>query len=273
MDGDPPGDEPGTAADSYYRDHWLKVEPERMARYEAMFRWRDAQDALIAPARLEPGQVVVDFGCGPGGLAVELARRVGAGGKVIGLDINQAFLARTLERAATEGVADIVETMQLDGETLPLAAGTVDRVLCKNVLEYVPDPQRTIAEFHRVLKPGGIAHVSDSDWGSVIYEPDHERFARIMAAAAIAFRTPLIGRRLYGMFRRAGFSSPRVQVLATADTEGALRAVLTNMATYARISGRLEEAEIDAFVADLERSIDDGSYFAVLPQFLVTGSA
>jgi len=262
-----------TGTDSYYRDHWVDVEPERMARYEAMFQWRNGQEVLIAPAQLGPGQIVVDFGCGPGGLAVELARRVAPGGKVIGVDINEAFLARTLERAEAEGVAGLIETVHLDSETLPLMSGSVDRVVCKNVLEYVADPEHVIGEFHRVLKPGGIAHVSDSDWGSVIFEPSRERFERVMAAAEIAFNTPLIGRQLYGMFRRAGFEAPRVQVLASADTEGALRGVLMNMTTYARTSGRLDEADIKAFVADVERALEERTYFALLPQFLVTGTA
>ena len=69
-----------------------------------------------------------------------------------------------------------------------------------------------------------------------------------MAAASIAFRTPLIGRNLYGMFRRAGFDDVRVQVLANADTVGGMKGVLSNMASYARTSGRIEDAEVDAWV-------------------------
>ena len=64
-----------------------------------------------------------------------------------------------------------------------------------------------------------------------------------------------------------------VQILAAADTTGALRSVLVNMAGYARLSGHLEEAEIDQFVADIDESLEAGAYFAVLPQFLVHGRA
>lgn len=260
-----------TPSTSYYRDHWVEVEPERMARYEAMFQWRDGHEVLVAPAEVGAGLTVVDYGCGPGGLALELARRVGTDGRVIGLDINADFLERTRLLAADAGLADRLETRQLDGDRIPLDDRSADRVLCKNVLEYVPDPQQTISEFHRVLRPGGMAHVSDSDWGTVVYEPGGERFARIMAAAGIAFRTPLIGRRLYGMFREAGFDDIRVQVLAAADTTGALAPVLRNMASYARTSGQLEDQEIGEFLALLDQSIDEKSFFALLPQFLVTG--
>jgi len=259
--------------ETYYRDHWVEIEPERMQRYEAMFQWRDSQEVLIAPASVGAGQVVADFGCGPGALTIELARRVGAGGRVIGLDINPDFLQKTLAAAQAEGLSERVETRVIEGDLIPLADQSVDRVLCKNVLEYVTDPQLTITEFHRILRPGGIAHVSDSDWGAVVFEPARERFATIMAAARVAFRTPLIGRSLYGLFRQAGFHDIRVQVLASADTSGALRSVLTNMASYARLSGQVDEAEIAAFLDDIEQALQQQTYFALLPQFLVTASA
>jgi len=258
---------------NYYQDHWVEIEPERMSRYEAMFQWRDGHEALIAPAGVGPGQTIVDYGCGPGGLAIELARRVGANGRIHAVDINPEFLQKTQALAAKNDLADRVDTHIVKDDEIPLPDHSADRVLCKNVLEYVPDPDRTISEFHRVLKPGGIAHVSDSDWGAVIFEPSAERFARIMAAAAVAFRTPLIGRRLYGMFRRAGFQDVQVRMLASPDTSGALQPVLTNMASYARLSGQLEESEITAFLADIDRALEDRSYFAVLPQFLVTATA
>jgi len=106
-----------------------------------------------------------------------------------------------------------------------------------------------------------------------VLEPLGERFTRIMSAASVAFRTPLIGRKLYGLFRQAGFQDIRVQVLAGADTTGGMRAVLRNMASYARVSGQLEEAELEAFVADVDRAVDEQTYLALLPQFLVTGHA
>jgi SAM-dependent methyltransferase len=147
----------------------------------------------------------------------------------------------------------------------------VDRVICKNVLEYVPDPEAIIAEFFRITRPGGIVHVSDSDWGGVVLEPLGERFARLMSAANIAFRTPLIARNLYGIFRRTGFSDVKVKILANADTAGGLRSVVTNMASYARTSGQIDEVEISALLEDVDRAVEERTFLAVLPQFLVTG--
>ena len=210
-----------TELDTYYQDHWVEVEPERLEAYERMFRWRDGMEPLLAPAEIAEGQSVVDYGCGPGHLSMEIARRVGPKGQVWALDINREFLARTRARAQEEALADRVRTELVQGEQLPVPDASVDRVVCKNVLEYVPDPEETVREFRRVLRPGGLAHVTDSDWGSLIIEPfEPKRVSALMQAAAVAFKTPLIGRRLYGIFRRAGFDDIRVRVLANADTQG-----------------------------------------------------
>ncbi len=259
---------------TYYRDHWLTVEPERVAAYEEMFAWRPQMEPLLLPAKLADGQVVVDYGCGPGLLAMELARRVAPTGRVHAVDINEPFVRRTRERAAEQGVADRVTVHHVREDRIPLAPASVDRVICKNVLEYVDDPRKTLVQFREVLRPGGLAHAIDSDWGLLTVEPlGPERIGELFAAAAHAYRTPLVGRRLYGLFRAAGFRDVRVQVLAGVDTKGHMSPVVLNMASYARSSGRLPQATLDALVADLRRSIDDQSYLMLLPQFLVTGTA
>jgi ubiquinone/menaquinone biosynthesis C-methylase UbiE len=259
---------------TYYRDHWLTVEPARLDAYEEMFRWRPQLEPLLAPARLEPGLTVIDYGCGPGHLAVELARRVGPGGRVLALDLNAEFRRRTAERAASEGVAERVTVLAVTDDVLLLGPASADRVICKNVLEYVDDPARTLAEFRRVLRPGGLAHVIDSDWGLLAVEPlGPERGAELFAAARHAYKTPHIGRRLHGLFRGAGFRDVQLQVLANADVKGHMAAVVLNMVEYARASGRLPAAQLDAIVAELREAIDAGRYLLLLPQFLVTGVA
>ncbi len=263
-----------TDTETYYRDHWLEVEPERLEAYERMFVWRQELEPLLAPAQIGEGLTVVDYGCGPGHLSVELARRVGRSGHVHALDINTEFLTRTRARAAAEGVGERVSAQRVEQGRLPLDRDSVDRVVCKNVLEYVDDPAATVQEFQRVLRAGGIAHVTDSDWGMLVLEPfGHERLSRLMSAATVAFKTPLIGRSLYSLFRRAGFRDVQVQIRANADTEGHMRPVLANMRTYARASGRVEEHELEAIEAEIEKAIIDQTYLAILPQFLVTGRA
>ena len=86
-----------TNPDTYYRDHWLEVDDERLETYDKIFAWTPSMEPLIAPAEFAPGQVVVDYGCGPGHMCIELARRVAPKGHrpeghVHGVDINEEFM-------------------------------------------------------------------------------------------------------------------------------------------------------------------------------------
>lgn len=260
--------------ETYYRDHWLDVDPERVGAYEEMFRWRPEMAPLLAPAELAEGQVIVDYGCGPGMLSLELARRVGPEGHVHAVDINAMFLERAEEHARSEGLHDRITFHCVEKDLLPLADESVDRIICKNVLEYVDEPVSTLRDFRRALKPGGLVHATDSDWGMLVVEPiGPERLGRIFDAARIAYRTPLIGRKLHGLMRAAGFADVHVGILAGPDTKGRAAPILLNMAKYARDSGCLEEKEIDRFVEEVKKAVGEGTYLLVLPQFLVTGGS
>ena len=259
---------------TYYRDHWIEIEPDRLDAYEQMFRWRPEMEPLIVPAALAAGQMVMDYGCGPGWLAIEIARRVGASGRVHAVDLNAEFLKRAERNAAAEGLRERITFQRLRDERVALGDRLLDRVVTKNVLEYVTDLDETLRELRRVLRPGGLLHVIDSDWGMLAVEPlGAERISELFAAASVAYRYPLIGRQLYGALRKAGFADVRVQVLAGTDTRGHFAPIVFNMASYARISGRLEPLKIDRLVADLKSAIEAGDYLLVLPQFLVTGTA
>ncbi len=257
---------------TYYRDHWLEIEPGRIEAYEQMFQWRPQMAPLLEPAELGPGQTVVDYGCGPGMLTLELAQRVGPRGLVYGVDLNPLFLERARERLDKEGLANRTTFHRILGDRVPIGDASVDRVICKNVLEYVDDPRRTLEDFRRILRPGGLVHAIDSDWGLLAVEPiGPERIAQLFEAARVAYRTPLIGRKLYGLMRSAGFSEVRVRVLAGPDTRGHLAPIVFNMAGYAKQSGHMEAAEIDALCDEVRAAIEEGTYLLVLPQFLVTG--
>lgn len=259
--------------DTFFRDHWVTIEPERIERYERMFAWSGAYERMLEPAQIGPGQVVADFGCGPGHTAIELARRVGEGGHVHAMDINAELVARTLAKAQAEGVAERVTGHHLTGGALPLAPDTLDRLISKSVLVYVDDPLAAFQEFHRVTRPGGIVHAVDSDWGTTIVEPvPLEQWRTFLAAASHAFRTPLIGRRMLGLARQAGFAEARLQIAATPDTKGVYVNLVHNLAGYAREGGTLDEAEIQAVVDLVEQAVTDGTYLAINPQFMVTAT-
>lgn len=258
-------------ADDFYQSHWREIEEERLARYEEMFVYRPQQEPLIAPLELKEGLAVADFGCGPGFLAMEFARRVGPAGNVVGLDINAEFVKRATSRASEAG-HDNVSFLHLADDSVPLEDGVLDRLYCKNVLEYVPDVAHTLREQFRVLKDGGLVALVDSDWGFVIVEPwGKETTDRFFDAAKGAFNEPYIGRKLPALLESVGFADVDVKVQPIVDRVGGAVAVIKNMVSYIRRFETMPEREIEELMAGLDRAIETGAYMFVLPQFIVTG--
>lgn len=256
---------------SYYRDHWRHIETERFERYLRMFEWSEASRPLLEPAAIKPGEVVVDLGCGPGFTVFELAKWVGATGHVHGVELNADFVAYGQAAAKTRGLENAVTFHPVTGHTLPFPEEAIDCVVAKNVLAYVDDPLQTYRECHRILRPGGRIHAVEGDWGLAIAEPlPDEDWKVLLRAAGIAFRTPNVGRHLYGYASAAGFAEVTVSVVCRPDTTGRLLPMVRNLCAYARDSGAIEARKIDAILNCCEEAASNRTLLILNPQFVVT---
>ena len=260
--------------DTYYRDHWVKIDSERLKRYEQMFQWTPTFEQLLEPADIRKGQIVGDLGCGPGFLSMQLLDKVGPTGHVHSFDVSADFIERTRQKAKLNGFGERVTLHHLSSDILPVGDSVFDRIVAKNVLVYVDDPLESFREFRRVLKPGGKVHAIDSDFAMVAIDPvPAAEWRDLLDAAAHAFRTPNIGRKLFGLARTAGFSEIDVKIIAMPDTKGRLLNFAKNMAGYARTAATMEDIAIDRILDIATSALEDGTYFAVNPQFVVTATA
>jgi ubiquinone/menaquinone biosynthesis C-methylase UbiE len=254
--------------------HWLEIAPERLDRYETMFQWNAATEHFYDAARIGPGLVVADFGCGPGHAALEFARRVGATGHVHAFDINAEFVKRARARATAGGLGERVTVHLLKDEHLPLPEASLDRVIARNTIIYVPDPVASFAEFRRVLRPGGLVHAIEGDWRLTAVEPvPTDEWRALIEAASWAWPRPEIGRQLHGVARRAGFGNASLQVLTSPDTTGRLVPMIETVMGHAAESGVLSAARIDGIRQTVRRAVAEGNYCAIAPQFIVTAGA
>src|SRR4051794_12655910 len=125
------------------------------AQLEAFYGTRDVlRRRALAEAALDaqPGETVVDVGCGPGFYVLDLLERVGAEGSVVGIDPAPAMLAMASRRVEGRPGARLLEGT---ATSLPLPDASADRALAVQVFEYLPDVDAALAEFKRVLRPGG----------------------------------------------------------------------------------------------------------------------
>ncbi len=153
-----------------------------------------------AVAELHPGETVLDLGSGAGADVLISARRVGAAGKAIGLDMTTEMLELARANAAEAGVAN-VEFLQGYLEDIPLPDGSVDVVISNCVINLAADKHVVLGEAARVLRPGGRLAFSD-----VVADPDMdeatradmERWTGCIAGALTAeqYREALAGVRL-----------------------------------------------------------------------------
>jgi SAM-dependent methyltransferase len=134
-------------------------------------RWRTAENSAgyLLP-RLHEGSRILDVGCGPGTITVDLARLASAG-SVVGIDRSEAVIDEARAAAGQAGLRN-VEFAVGDLYSLDHEAGTFDVVHAHQVLQHLSDPVAALREMARVCAPEGLVAVRDSDYSGFTWFPE-----------------------------------------------------------------------------------------------------
>ncbi len=172
--------------------------------------WRNIENsAAYLALELTPGTNVLDIGCGPGTITVDIAKRV-APGRVVGIDGSAEVISRAARYGADEGATN-VEFVVGDAYALDVADDTFDVVHAHQLLQHVADPVRVLREMFRVAKPGGVIAARDADYGGMFWSPALPGLDEWMSVYQAVSRSnggePDGGRSLRGWAVQAGFTS------------------------------------------------------------------
>jgi len=219
-------------------------------------RGAETTERLLALSGLRPGERALELACGPGGLGLAAARRVGPEGEVVLSDVAGAMTAVAAARAGALGLTN-VSFCDLDLERIEQPDDSYDVVLCREGLMFALDPAGALAEIRRVLRTGG--RVALAVWGPRERNP---WLGLVLDAASAQIGAPVpppgipgpfaLGDAdaLGGLLSGAGFADVRVSELAvplragsfdewwarTSELAGPLAAILASMPDEARLA-------------------------------------
>ncbi len=222
--------------------------------------WRTAENSAgYLIAHLHPGMDLLDVGCGPGTITRDLATRV-APGRVLGIDVASDVIEQAAAAGAGTGWAEfaVADTYHLD-----LPDASFDVVHAHQVLQHLTDPVGALREIGRVLRPGGLLAVRDSDYAGFFWSPPDPRLDRWLRLyhelTAHNGAEADAGRRLPAWVRAAGFDDLTVTstswTFADDDTRAwwgglwADRVRQSSFATQAVAYGLSDDAELAELAA------------------------
>ena len=112
------------------------------------------QDRFISWLDLAPGRILLDVACGAGGPALRIAQSTGC--SIIGIDLHEQAIATARSLVAERGLGQVADFQRADArQPLPFPGAHVDALTCIDAINHLPDRPAVIAEWARVLKPGG----------------------------------------------------------------------------------------------------------------------
>jgi ubiquinone/menaquinone biosynthesis C-methylase UbiE len=166
--------------------------------------------AFFAPL-LATGIKILDCGCGPGSITLDLARTVRPG-QVIGIDFASEQFGPAIQTAVEEGLR--ASFQKADVYDLPFEQETFDAVFAHGLLSHLNEPHKGLLEVRRVLKRGGLVGLRDADWGGALVYPSDPvvdaALGQFLQAIKASGGNPEMGRRLGTLLREAGFGDVRM---------------------------------------------------------------
>ena len=232
--------------------------------------------ALLDRVGVRPGMACLDVGCGTGGVAFDLARRVGPEGRVVGLDMDDLRIEEVRRDAATSKVPN-VEFRLADIRTVSDPVPEYDLVYSRLLLDNVAGPAEVLSTMYGMLKPGGKLVAECTDYSGWYCYPALAAFDRaVELVSQERTRTggfPDIGARLPVLFLDAGLADVRMRIFQHMELAGVFKSWMLSTLTPDRAQwittlGIADAAEVEQVLAEVTRHIENPRTTMGTPRFV-----
>jgi SAM-dependent methyltransferase len=238
--------------------------------------WEPQAELLFDQIGIQPGWSCVDLGCGAMGVLGPLSQRVGAHGRVVGVDTDAKQLAAAHDFVRENKISN-VDILEQDAYQTGLPRESFDLTHVRFVFAPVGRDDDLLGEMLRLTRPGGVVVIQEPDassWNCYPTQPAWERLkGAILAAFAQGGGDFNAGQRTFHMLRRAGLDHVQIRAAVTAlQDQHPYRRLPIQFATSLRkriLDARiLSEDELDAAIGECEQIA--GNSEAIVMSFIVT---
>jgi 2-polyprenyl-3-methyl-5-hydroxy-6-metoxy-1,4-benzoquinol methylase len=232
-----------------------------------------ATEQLLDSLSLDAGARCVDVGCGGGHVAIEIARRVGPGGSVLGIDLDEALLGLARSTAIELG---------LDNITFRVAAAEslnetgLDLVFCRLMLMHLRDPLHMVSLMATAIRSGGVVALEDANFAGCFTYPSCASYDRWVEWYQRTVRQhggdPELGLRLPTLLRSAGLTLLGVRVVQDAFVDGPFKQLqqmsMSKQRAAVLAAGVASTEEYDSAHAEMQAFSDDSTTMIAGPRVI-----